>query len=264
MKLVFFIFLLFDFLFVSCSENSFEQYVFRTTADPFEDRPVVDATTDLRNIKITWKDDKACDWYELYRANDAESPVFNKQVYFGTGTLCVDNLPEGCVGCFLYKLVKHRGDKIFEMTKFGAGCNVNEKDHNEPNDTKETATTLSYVRSGSIANTFYNYYDDTLNEIDVDYFKVYVPACNTVFIEFTDNQIDNGDEYTNFGYQIEGDIQKPIKTDGFKITNENLSDEYYYVKIALWIPDKGLADGGNHNFFSYEIKKARTIYGGNL
>ena len=64
-------------LLCSCSRNAFEDDLFRTTDDPFQDVPSADSLSLEHTVYLSWKSDDACDTFRLMRSYDSETLSFS-------------------------------------------------------------------------------------------------------------------------------------------------------------------------------------------
>ena len=75
MKRVFY-FTVLIFLLVSCKENTFEEILFRTQDDPFNDCPITDSLQKENTIYLHWQEDIASDCFYLMRSEDKKELNF--------------------------------------------------------------------------------------------------------------------------------------------------------------------------------------------
>lgn len=108
-KLLFISTILSTLLLFSCSDNAFQDMLFRTTDDPFQDVPVADSLTTENTVYLSWEEDEGCDEFFLMKAYDSYYEDLDFEcVYEGTGTSFVDaRLPEG--DRYVYRLDKKKG-----------------------------------------------------------------------------------------------------------------------------------------------------------
>lgn len=251
--------LLFGFfaLLVSCSENSFEQYVFRTTADPFPDKPNVSIDYGKNQILLDWKRDEGCDEYILSKAEDESHLVF-KTIYNGKLLSYVDHLNQEDLGKrYIYKLEKKRGEQLFKninVKYFGAGCCFNDEDSYEPNNDKNNATMLSSSRNASITCVRYN--ADVEPQIDEDWYYFDLPATYTanLVLEQTNPSVsDNADTDLNVFYTDNVTDQIIKNKVPIPIENDCSFTKRIYVKVYVsnWSSVNG---NGCSKAVSYKIK----------
>ena len=158
------------FLLCSCSQNAFEEMLFRTTDDPFDDVPLADSLSLEHTVFLSWKIDEGCDRYLLMRSCD--QPVLNFEcVYEGTETRWTDrDIPDG--RRYVYRLDKTRGKKRFEGKDYAYGYSSDcRKDAWENNDTEERAVRLEHDLICSLPCV--RYLTDGKEELDCDWFYGY-------------------------------------------------------------------------------------------
>ena len=252
--------LLFGFfaLLVSCSENSFEQYVFRTTADPFPDKPNVSIDYGKNQILLDWKLDEGCDEYILSKAEDESHLVF-KTIYNGKLLSYVDSINQDDLEKrYIYKLEKKRGEQLFKninVKYFGAGCCFNDEDSYEPNNDKNNATMLSSLRNATLTCVRYN--AGVEPQIDEDWYYFDLPASYTANLELM--QIEpavTGMQETKLSIYYTDCISDKniIHNDPIPIENDCDYTKRIYIKVYVKNWDDENIGSGYSQSVSYKIK----------
>ncbi len=231
-KLFFIITALSALLASSCSDNAFQEMLFRTTDDPFQDVPVTDSLSLEHTVYLSWREDEGCDTFFLMRSYDQPNLDFTC-VYEGTATEYVDaDLPYG--DRYVYRLDKTRGTKYFEGKAYAFGYSSDgRKDDWEDNDIDERATVLDYDRSCNLPCV--QYWTENMKEIDCDWFCVEVPPRRTADINIKqDNLSDetNGSR-TDLMMMIKGVTKGEAVKQNYSIPLKNSSYEAkkFYFKI---------------------------------
>ena len=158
--------------FFSCYNNAFNEILFRTADDPFDDVPATDSLTTEHTVYLSWKEDDAADNFYLMRSFDAISLdwicVYEGKSTSYTDTNLIDNEK------YIYRLDKTRGAKCFEGKKYGYGWSSGTIiDYCESNDVPEDAAFLEYDRICNLPCV--GFVTDNKEILDEDWFYVTVP-----------------------------------------------------------------------------------------
>ncbi len=232
-KLFFIITALSALLASSCSDNAFQEMLFRTTNDPFQDIPVTDSLSLENTVFLTWEKDEGCDIYRLMRSYDNFSGLEFDCIYEGTETSYIDeNLPYG--DRYVYRLDKTRGTKYFEGKAYAFGYSSDgRKDDWENNDIDERATVLDYDRSCNLPCV--QYWTENRKEIDCDWFCVEVPPRRTADINIKQDNLPNetNGSPTDLMMMIKGETKGEAIKQNYSIPLKNSSYEAkkFYFKI---------------------------------
>ena len=181
------------FIITGCKQNEFEEALFRTRADPFDDVPEIDSFSREETIYLNWKADIAADIFYLMRAEDSTSLDW-KCIYQGTSCEYIDTEID-MMGRYIYRLDKKRGEKLFKGNEYAYGVSADtRKDIYEFNDNEENATLLEVDMNCNLPCVKYQYTAKESN--DEDWFYVVVPAHRKALITvnqegLTSNQITN-------------------------------------------------------------------------
>ncbi len=227
----FIISLLFVICLFSCYNNTFENILFRTTEDPFDDVPVTDSLTLEHTVFLSWKEDEGADSFRLMRSNDNTELSFTC-IYEGKDTSWIDtNLTNG--GRYIYRLDKTRGEKYFTGQKIAFGFSSDcRNDSYECNNTEEEATLLEYDR---ICNLPCIRYTTGKNEvIDCDWFYVTIPPRRAADIIINQHSLSNSSEGTptQLRIQIAGfESNIVLQQKAYVINNTAYETKNYYFKI---------------------------------
>lgn len=164
------------YVFSSCSENSFEDVLFRTTDDPFYDVPKVDSLSIENRIYISWEKDDGCDTFYLMRSIDQRNLSF-ECIYSGTETNYKD-IRLDYNQRYIYRLDKKRGEKVFTGKKYGYGFSSDiRQDICEHNDSEEKAVFLEHDLICNLPCV--SFITDNFQDIDEDWFYVNVPPMRS-------------------------------------------------------------------------------------
>lgn len=218
--------------FVSCKENDFEEALFRTNSDPFQDVPVIDSLKTENTVYLSWSEDIASDKFYLMRAEDSDTLEF-KCIYEGTSTSFVDSaLAE--FSRYVYRLDKIRGQKKFygNTYAFGYASSVR-KDENECNDVESQASFLEYDLVCNLPCV--RYISKTEPVIDEDWFFVEIPPLRSASIVLNqtaglDNQSTGSD--TQLMLLVKGTEPISVKQNVENlISNPTYSTRKMYFKV---------------------------------
>jgi hypothetical protein len=228
-KLFFIIIVLSTLLSFSCSDNAFQEMLFRTTDDPFQDIPVTDSLALEHTVFLTWEKDEGCDIYRLMRSYDNFSGLEFDCIYEGTETSYIDeNLPYG--DRYVYRLDKTRGTKYFEGKSYAYGYSSDcRRDECEPNDFEDMATHLD-----SDLNCILNcvsYYTNNVKTMDCDYFYVELPAVRVAEIKIDELGLDDGKGTRLMFQQLGMTPENIISGDAYEVVNPDFEAGKKYFKI---------------------------------
>ncbi len=243
-----------SFVFMSCYNNAFDEILFRTTEDPFDEAPAADSMKEEHKVFLSWTEDAACDEYILMRASDSLILDF-KEVYSGTGNSFVDTDTEENA-LYIYRLDKIRGKKRFTGKSYGYGwwsdCR---RDACEPNDEESESVWLKYQKDCNLA--FVRYSDGKTAYRDTDWFYVYIPAQRcaeiAIFQEGCDDRTETDLEIIVLGKNS----HTLIHGDAVQIQNETYEDGYYYFKIQPKI--SALPGKSGSTAIEYTVRYVRMI-----
>lgn len=230
MKRVFY-FAMLIFLLVSCKENTFEEILFRTQDDPFNDCPITDSLQKENTIYLHWQEDIASDCFYLMRSLDQIVLNFSC-VYKGTETDFFDTNLENN-NRYIYRLDKQRGNKRFEGTEYSYGYSSNfRNDYFEFNDNEENATLLVQDLKCNLPCIKYIYKNKTL--IDVDWFYVEIPARRKAEILINQEGLSNSSTGTDTSLYIQeiGSTEKSVKQNtAILIENPSTETKKIFFKV---------------------------------
>ena len=249
----FFYLLTMVFLVISCSQqNTFEEILFRTTKDPFDDTPFANSLTLEHTIYLSWESDDACDKYRLMRSYD-QSVLNFFCVYEGTATNYIDvDLNDS--NRYIYKLDKIRGDKYFNGSFFAYGYSSDcREDECEPNDIELKATYLEYDLICNLPCV--RYVTNNKESIDCDWFYIKIPPRRAADIVVNQHNLENESEgaATNLKIQISGSESAVVKQ---KIVNVINNTSYETKKFFFKIyPEttKLFSHGSNTAIIEYTV-----------
>ena len=244
-------------LLCSCSDNSFEKMLFRTTEDPFYDTPCADSLRLEHTVFLSWREDEGCDTFRLMRSYDSPTLSFTC-IYEGSETSYTDTaLNDGFK--YIYRLDKTRGTKYFEGKTFAYGYSSDcRKDKWEPNDTEENATLLDYDLICNLPCV--RYLTDGKEEMDCDWFCVEVPPCRTVEILVSQHNLSNATDgaETDLRVQVPEKESESVKQKfAIPISNPSYVTKKFRFKIY---PEKtGLFDDTNTVVIGYTVSLNKII-----
>ena len=239
-KVIFLIFI--SLCFFSCYNNVFNEVLFRTTADPFDDTPVADSLSKEHTVYLSWNKDDAADKFYLMRSFDTV-PLDWSCVYEGTATSYTDiNLNDN--EKYVYRLDKKRGSELFEGQNFGYGWSSETvRDSFEPNDRREDAVFLEYDRTCNLPCVgFVTNNEDFLDE---DWFYISVPPMRRADIIVGQSNLEQSPvgASTNLRIQLFGLGSQPVKhQEAFTIDNGSYETKIFYFKI---FPERTSLSSGN-------------------
>lgn len=219
------------FLLCSCSQNAFEEMLFRTTGDPFYDVPLTDSLSLEHTIFLSWKNDEGSDRYILMRSCD--QPVLSFEcVYEGTETGWIDSgIPDG--KRYVYRLDKVRGKKYFEGKDYAYGYSSDcRKDAWENNDTEERAVRLEHDLICSLPCV--RYLTDGKEELDCDWFYIEIPPRRNADIVVSQSNLEDATEgaVTNIMVQPVGKESELVRQKkAVRISNASYDTGKFLFKV---------------------------------
>ena len=218
-------------LFASCSHNSIEEILFRTTEDPFYDVLQTDSLSLENTVYLTWQEDKASDCFYLMKAEDKKNLVF-ECIYEGTKSEYTDSdiLTDHR---YVYRLDKKRGDKLFKGNTFsyGYGCQ-SRKDMYEDNYAENSASYLEYDLICNLPCV--QYVTEGILHTDTDWFYVTVPPRRTAEILLSQKGLSNTSTgtATQLMFQEKGKTSENVKEKtALGISNTSNETKNFYFKI---------------------------------
>ena len=219
------------FLLCSCSQNAFEEMLFRTTDDPFDDVPLADSLSLEHTVFLSWKIDEGCDRYLLMRSCD--QPVLNFEcVYEGTETRWTDrDIPDG--RRYVYRLDKTRGRKRFEGKDYAYGYSSDcRKDAWEDNDTEERAVRLDHDLICSLPCV--RYLTDSREYLDCDWFYIEIPPRRNADIVVSQSNLEDATEGADTDIMVQpvGKGGEPVKQKkAVRISNTSYETGKFLFKV---------------------------------
>lgn len=230
------------FLASSCSQNEFDDLLFRTAEDPFCDTPEADSLSLEHTVYLSWKEDDAADNFYLMRSFDAISLdwicVYEGKSTSYTDTNLIDNEK------YIYRLDKTRGAKCFEGKKYGYGWSSGTiRDYCESNDVPEDAAFLEYDRICNLPCV--GFVTDNKEILDEDWFYVTVPPMRQADIIVGQHNLTNttlGAE-TNLRIQLSGLESQSVRHQvAYQIQNSSYETKNFYFKV---FPERTSLSSGN-------------------
>lgn len=229
-KLLFISTILSTLLLFSCSDNAFQDMLFRTTDDPFQDVPVADSLTTENTVYLSWEEDEGCDEFFLMKAYDSYYEDLDFEcVYEGTGTSFVDaRLPEG--DRYVYRLDKKRGTAYFTGNSYAYGFSSNcRRDSFEPNDVEDMATRLDDDLICNLNCVSYN--TDNQEAMDYDWFYIELPPKRAADIVIEQQGVGEKED-TNLMFQCaEKEPEKVKSGDALRIDNPYFEVRKFYFRV---------------------------------
>lgn len=228
--------------FFSCYNNAFNEILFRSTDDPFDDVPAADSLTTEHTVYLSWEEDDAADSFCLMRSFDAV-PLDWSCVYEGKSTSYTDtNLIDN--EKYIYRLDKTRGSKYFEGKKHGYGWSSGTiRDYCESNDVPEDAAFLEYDRICNLPCV--GFVTDHKEILDEDWFYVTVPPMRKADIIVGQHNLTNttlGAE-TNLRIQLSGLESQSVRHQvAYQIQNSSYETKNFYFKV---FPERTSLSSGN-------------------
>lgn len=228
--------------FSSCYNSAFDEILFRTTDDPFDDTPIADSLTTEHTVYLSWKEDGAADNFYLMRSFDAISLdwicVYEGKSTSYTDTNLIDNEK------YIYRLDKTRGAKCFEGKKYGYGWSSGTiRDYCESNDVPEDAAFLEYDRICNLPCV--GFVTDNKEILDEDWFYVTVPPMRQADIIVGQHNLTNttlGAE-TNLRIQLSGLESQSVRHQvAYQIQNSSYKTKNFYFKV---FPERTSLSSGN-------------------
>lgn len=235
-------------LFSSCSDSLLGD-LGRVNTDPVVKEPSVVSFEKEGTIGIRWNKDPGADEYILFKAEDALSPVY-QVLYRGKELTAVDTDTHSGKR-YLYRLTKARGEKLFGPSDAALGVDSGVvQDALEPNNTKETASTLLY----DLQSNLYYYRSYGGEELkDLDWYSVAIPPRRTGYIVVTQKDLTGTDSWMM--YALEGNVPEPVVSgQAVQIKNYSYVEKRFFFLISprsdYFINDPSLGGG---NFISYTV-----------
>ncbi|MBP3365480.1 MAG: hypothetical protein J6K96_00650 [Treponema sp.] len=222
----------------SCSDNAFEELLFRTTNDPFSDTPFADSLSLEHTVYVSWSEDDACDSFRLMRSYD-QSVLSFSCIYEGNQTEYTDtDMNSG--DRYIYRLDKTRGEQYFEGSTYAYGYSSDcRKDAWECNDTEQDAI---YLEHDLICNLpCVRYVTGGRQCIDCDWFYITVPPRRSAEIVISQSKLENesaGAE-TDLRIQIPGSESSPVKQKTASVI-KNTSHETKNFRFKIYPETTGL------------------------
>lgn len=227
-KLIYLCIILSTLLLFSCSDNAFQEMLFRTTDDPFQDVPAADSLSLEHTVFLTWKEDEGCDTFFLMKSYD--QPVLDFTcIYEGTATEYTDkNLPYG--DRYVYRLDKKRGTAYFTGESYAYGYSSDcRRDSLEPNDIEDMATRLDDDLICNLNCVCYN--TDNQEAMDCDWFYIELPPKRAAEIVIEQQGVGE-QENTNLMFQCAE--REPVKVtcgDALRIDNPYFEARKFYFRV---------------------------------
>lgn len=243
---------------LSCSSGLYNE-ISRLIGDPQISTPNVVSFSEVSTIDISWDYDSLADEYILYRALD--NGVLNfTEIYRGSDTEYTDT--DGNEGdIYHYSLSKSRGSKEFDLSSSVLGVmSQTQRDELESNDTKATATLLTF----DLTSNMYGFQDTNGSQlIDEDWFYIKIPPRRTAFVVITQlAPVPAGGTDTHFYYYLEGNpIATVVNNSEIQISNYLFEEEDVYFKIfpnpAKYFPNP--VSGGTIVSYKISLKKIGSL-----
>ena len=229
-------------LLCSCSHNAFEDDLFRTTDDPFQDIPSADSLSLEHTVYLSWKSDDACDMFRLMRSYDSETLSFSC-VYEGRGTSYTDtDLTDNYR--YIYRLDKTRGERCFEGKSYAYEAH---------------ATWLEYDRICNIPCV--RYVTGNREVMDCDWFYVDIPPRREAHIVVSQDNLEGNKTEgarTQLKFQQPGLEGQPInQKTANKIRNTSFRTKRFYFKI--YPETTGLFTDSNTTVIEYTVSLNQII-----
>lgn len=259
MKKIFVLVFVSLFLYSSCSNNSFEEILFRTIDDPFFDVPEVDSGLVENTIFIQWQEDEACDCFYLMKSHDQKELKFSC-VYKGDNNSFIDSNCESD-NCYIYRLDKKRGNKYFMGENYSYGYSAScRKDSCEPNNTEKEATHLEYDVNCNLSCI--QLITDGFLFNDVDWFYVSLPPKRSAEIIVSQKGLANANvgSDTNLKIQKAGSVEEAI-TEKTPIYITNTSDKTSNLYFKIFLNNTALFEGNANNaVIEYTVSLNKIFY----
>lgn len=215
--------------FFSCYNNAFNEILFRTINDPFDDVPEADSLTTEHTVYLSWKEDEAADRFYLMRSFDAV-PLSWSCVYEGNATNYTDkNLPDKDL--YIYRLDKQRGSVRFEGKDYAYGFSLDGRnDRFENNDKDLFATSYKYPMSCTLPCV--RFITNNKTSIDEDWFSIDLAPYQSAYIVLRQTNFTKPDDSTYLRYQELGKESEAVISGHAKvISNSSLEPQTLYFKI---------------------------------
>ena len=245
-------------LLISCSNNTFEEILFRSNEDPFYETLITDSLSLENTVFLKWREDENADGFFLMKADDKSNLVF-KCIYEGRETAYTDTAV--LTDCrYVYRLDKKRGNKYFEgkAYSYGYGCQTR-NDLYENNDTEENAALLD---NDLICNLpCVQYITEGVLQIDADWFYLPIPPRRTAEILVSQKGLSNTAKgtTTSLMFQERGKTSEQIKEKtALCISNSTNRTENFYFKI---FPDSTnlFTESSGTAVFEYTVSLSQII-----
>ena len=228
---VFIFLLLIVFCISGCNTNVFQEELFRTTADPVDETPLIDSLSRERTISISWHEDNGADYFRLMRSPDNPTLSF-KCIYEGTDINYIDkNFNDN--ERYVYRLDKIRGTKLFKGKNYAFGYSaVCAEDECEPNNSQTNATLLEYDLTCNLPCV--SYITNNESDIDCDWFYVNIPPYRNVEIIITQKDLQDQSILAETYLYIQEDkktCEKVFQSGVHVLKNSGYEPKKVYFKI---------------------------------
>lgn len=215
----------------SCSENTFEEILFRTVDNPFYDTPSIDSLSLEHTVYLSWDEDDACDAFRLMRSYDQKELNFSC-VYEGKRIAYKDiDLMNG--SRYVYRLDKTRGKKYFEGMTHAYGYSSDcRRDEYEPNDREEDATFLEHDLICNLPCV--QFIAGNRRFIDEDWFYIALPPRRAAEIVISQHNLPNESTGANTSLMVQtaGCESASVKQKvAHVINNTSHTTKRFYFKI---------------------------------
>lgn len=256
-KRFFIVQIIFAFLICSCSENTFEDILFRTMNDPFDDTPSADSLIKEHTVYLSWKEDKGSDCFVLMRASDTSTALSFECIYEGLNLSFIDkNLPDG--ERYVYRLDKKRGEKYFIGKNYAFGYSSDcRKDIYENNDTEQLATLLKYDLICNLPCVKYKSLTEPF--CDTDFFCVDIPPMRRADIIIKEDGLEqNTNNSTHLMIQVLGEVSQNVNQNAYPINNSSYETQRFYFSVFPSQTDL-FADGSFSTVIKYTVSLKQII-----
>jgi hypothetical protein len=197
----------------------------RTRPLPYEGALAANSFRPDGYIELIWNYDEGADSYQIQRHNDTTG--IDTLVYSGTGVTFLDQTVNSDQNnLYTYTLLKIRNGQSYFGGKTTAVAVKTQVDAHEPNNTEGDATLLEDYRQG---NLYYFRLSTGEEIIDVDWYKVSVPAGKTVNVAITYTNPANSDYFLQYNpYQEQPMITHNVP---FHVRNDGNVQKIMYFAI---------------------------------